>query len=151
MTEAEALAELKSFPVNCLDFREQMALDMAIEALEEVQRYRAIGTVEGFERAIQSSIENYNLYREYKAKAQEVAKEYGKDTNVRSNGWIPCSERLPEPYKKVLVYEEDGEIYMAKYHADIKRFSHVRSAWCVRENEVVAWMPLPIAPYQKGE
>lgn len=77
MTEAEALSELRSFPVSCLDFKEQMALDMAINALEEVQRYRAIGTVEGFERAIQSSIENYNLYREYKAKAQEVAKEYG--------------------------------------------------------------------------
>jgi hypothetical protein len=52
------------------------ALRMAINALEEIQRYRVIGTVEGFERAIQSSIENYNLYREYKAKVQEVAKEY---------------------------------------------------------------------------
>lgn len=34
MTEQEALAELKSFPVNCLDFKEQIALDMAIAALE---------------------------------------------------------------------------------------------------------------------
>lgn len=37
----------------------------------ELGKYRAIGTVEGYERAIQSSIENYNLYREYKAKVQE--------------------------------------------------------------------------------
>lgn len=35
MTEQEALLELKSFPVNCLDFKEQMALDMAIKALEK--------------------------------------------------------------------------------------------------------------------
>lgn len=35
MTEQESLAELKSFPVNCLDFKEHMALDMAIEALEK--------------------------------------------------------------------------------------------------------------------
>lgn len=39
--------------------------------LEELQQYRAIGTVEGYERAIESSTENYNLYREYKAKVQE--------------------------------------------------------------------------------
>ena len=41
------------------------------QALSELMEYRAIGTVEGYERAIQSSIENYNLYREYKAKVQE--------------------------------------------------------------------------------
>lgn len=38
---------------------------------EEIQQYRATGTVEGYELAIQSSIENYNLYREYKAKVQD--------------------------------------------------------------------------------
>ena len=42
-----------------------------LEALEEIQQYRAIGTVKGYERAIQISIENYNLCREYKAKVQE--------------------------------------------------------------------------------
>ena len=35
MMEQEAVAELKTFPVNCLDFKEQMALNMAIEALEK--------------------------------------------------------------------------------------------------------------------
>ena len=35
MTEQEALSELRSFPVSCLDFKEQMALDMAINALEK--------------------------------------------------------------------------------------------------------------------
>ena len=47
------------------------AEEMAISALEEIQQYRAIGTVKGYERAIQISIENYNLCREYKAKVQE--------------------------------------------------------------------------------
>ena len=46
-------------------------LDVAIQALEEIQQYRAIGTVKGYERAIESSIENYNLYKEYKAKVQD--------------------------------------------------------------------------------
>lgn len=47
------------------------ALDMAIKAFEEIQEYRAIGTVEGYEAAIKSSIENYNLMKEYKAKLQD--------------------------------------------------------------------------------
>lgn len=46
------------------------------EAFEELGQYRAIGTVKGYECAIQSSIENYNLYREYKEKLQEF-KEIG--------------------------------------------------------------------------
>lgn len=47
------------------------ALAIAIKSLSEIQQYRAIGTVKGYERAIQISIENYNLCREYKAKVQE--------------------------------------------------------------------------------
>lgn len=27
---------------------------------------------------------------------QEVAEEFATDTNVGNNGWIPCSDRLPE-------------------------------------------------------
>ena len=35
MTESEALSELRSCPISCLDFKEQMALDMAIEAMKK--------------------------------------------------------------------------------------------------------------------
>lgn len=42
-----------------------------IKSLKELGQYRAIGTVKGYERAIQSSIENYNLYKEYKAKVEQ--------------------------------------------------------------------------------
>ena len=45
--------------------------DFAESFKDELEQYRAIGTVEGYERAIQSSIENYNLYRECKAKVQK--------------------------------------------------------------------------------
>ena len=27
---------------------------------------------------------------------KQEAEQFGRDTNVGSNGWIPCSERLPE-------------------------------------------------------
>ena len=32
--------------------------------------------------------------------AQEVAEEFATDTNVGNNGWIACSERLPDNDKK---------------------------------------------------
>ena len=35
LTEREALEELKTFPISCLDFKENQALDMAIKALEK--------------------------------------------------------------------------------------------------------------------
>lgn len=65
----EMVGEYYSVLDNCI--KEQEACVVAIQALEEVQQYRAIGTVEGYERAIQISIENYSLCKEYKAKVQE--------------------------------------------------------------------------------
>lgn len=79
---------------------------------------------------------------------QEVAKEYGKDTNVPSNGWIPCSERLPEKYVDVLVtvkhfeYPQMGHLEGGVWYAD-DTIKYLPDA-------VIAWQPLP-APYQKGE
>ena len=42
-----------------------------IQALEEVEQYRALGTVEGFQKALDSSLEYYNQMKEYTDKLQE--------------------------------------------------------------------------------
>jgi hypothetical protein len=47
------------------------ALQVAIKALSEIQQYRAIGTVEGYEKAIQATTEYYLLMKEYKSKVQD--------------------------------------------------------------------------------
>lgn len=72
----------------------------------------------------------------------ELAEEY-------NNGWIPCSERLPEAGKRYLVSaiwkDEDFEkhsVYDAVYGTD--------GIWHTYEYkpimyEVIAWMPLPEA------
>ena len=53
------------------NFGEQKkAFETAIQALTEIQQYRAIGTVKGYERAIETANENYYLYLEYKAKVK---------------------------------------------------------------------------------
>lgn len=71
-SEAERIGEIGEYYAhldNCV--KEIEACKVAMIALTDIQAYRAIGTVEGYERAIESSIENYNLYKEYKAKVQE--------------------------------------------------------------------------------
>ena len=78
---------------------------------------------------------------------QEVAKEYGKDTNVRSNGWIPVEEGLPKDNQSMLVITKTGTIWTAFYDTFCE-------TWIdnVTDNvlDVIAWQPLP-APFKKGE
>ncbi len=59
MAESEKLIENETEAIECLKSNKptsgylmlQEAIDMAIQALEEIQRYRAIGTVEECRRA----------------------------------------------------------------------------------------------------
>ena len=61
----------------------------------------------------------------------ELAEEYGKDTNVTSNnGWISCSERLPEGNKAVLVCTNAGQIDVDYYGEYIKDFIKRNRAIC---------------------
>lgn len=69
----------------------------------------------------------------------QLAEEY-------NNGWIACSERLPEKDMWCLAIFENGNVDKIQYL--------VTNNWGWNgmrgDNKVIAWMPLP-APYQKGE
>ena len=90
---------------------------------------------------------NNGINRAYSI-VQEVAEEFATDTNVGTNGWIPCSERLPEidgnTSDIVLVCGSNGFQYMAFWCDDLKwRFCECGMAknpilW----TEIVAWQPL---------
>lgn len=74
------------------------------------------------------------------------------DINAGNNGWIPCSERLPEPIRPVLVtlrnwMNDKYFVRAGRFHID-----HWKTDDGIVENSVViAWKPLP-EPYQpKGE
>lgn len=76
----------------------------------------------------------------------EVEAEYG-------NGWIPCSERLPEESSDYLVtqYNEDAiDEYCDGYRTETIFFDE-HGWWDDIDSscgwEVLAWMPLPL-PYQ---
>ena len=77
----------------------------------------------------------------------QIAEEY-------SNGWIPCSEQLPEEYGDYLIWWTDitGNQYyeITEYEPNNVRIGDIPQAVEGKYN-VIAWQPLP-EPYQpKGE
>lgn len=81
-------------------------------------------------------------------KAIEIINQAEQEYN---NGWIPCSERLPEDMQQCLT---TARIYVVPDHVDepdnyigveLNTYSE-RFGW-LHGNDVFAWMPLP-EPYQ---
>ena len=67
-------------------------------------------------------------------------------TPQKSGKWIPCSERLPEENKQVLIqyrtrYRDDVNLFDVTSRVDYNYWQGIG-----REINVIAWMPLP-EPY----
>ena len=76
---------------------------------------------------------------------QEVAEEFATDTNVGTNGWIPCSEKLPELRQNVLVtVKYTGFMGMHGYWIKTGHMEVENDWWgdCAG-GDVIAWQPLP--------
>ena len=79
---------------------------------------------------------------------KQEAEKFGTDTNVGSNGWIPCSERLPEEsLNSVIGWDE--------YRERCCFVQYIGGRWILGNDidsvKIIAWQPLP-EPYQpKGE
>ena len=74
----------------------------------------------------------------------------------QNNGWIPCSERLPERNENVLCYAKStarsGDTWFVGSCDNGFWFlqTAIGTLSYPTQYEIVAWQPLP-APYQKGE
>ena len=106
---------------------------MAIEDLNELKAYRDLGTLHQIRVVI-------DRYQELNDSYHQLIKE------EHNNGWIPCSERLPEENVNVLIqinFKDDIKIAVSS-RIDFNYWT------CFgRDVNVIAWQPLP-APY-KGE
>lgn len=92
---------------------------------------------------------------------KQEAEKFGTDINVGSNGWIPCSERLPEEsgYYLVTYHDWSDGNFLPKYDDTYVRRLHYQISehfvgWNYPKNvddraendchkEVIAWQPLP--------
>nr|DAX17931.1 MAG TPA: Protein of unknown function (DUF551) [Caudoviricetes sp.] len=66
--------------------------------------------------------------------------EIGVSQGTDSYGWIKCSERLPEPPQKVLVYTQTGEIFLSPY---LEKLGFSCAPFFLR---ITHWQPLPQPP-----
>lgn len=77
-------------------------------------------------------------------KAIEIVNQLAEESN---NGWIPCSERLPEMYDNNLICTKSGGKTIACVVSECGDWSDMYGNVV---SNVIAWQPLP-APYQPKE
>ncbi|MGN0246805.1 MAG: DUF551 domain-containing protein [Lachnospiraceae bacterium] len=65
-----------------------------------------------------------------------------------NNGWIPCSERLPEVEADVLLSLRSLDIFTG-FRANTDGYFYVEGEGYVKYEKVLAWQPLP-EPYQQN-
>ncbi|WP_431074714.1 DUF3850 domain-containing protein [Enterobacter ludwigii] len=72
-----------------------------------------------------------------------VAYEAG-NSPVIPDGWVACSERMPEKFKAILAFNEYGEVWSGAY-------DRYWNFYCdnLLVEHVTHWMPLPVAPQQE--
>ncbi|MCK7382420.1 DUF551 domain-containing protein [Enterobacter cloacae] len=64
---------------------------------------------------------------------------------VVPDGWVACSERMPEQFKAILAFNEYGEVWSGAY-------DRYWNFYCdnLLVEHVTHWMPLPAAPQQEA-
>ena len=99
---------------------------------------------------------NNGINRAYSI-VREVAEEFVTDTNVWTNGWIPCSERLPEEPFGCLVTVIDCEPVTQTDFENILPYcvGYDGESWNDEDGneipfEVIAWQPLP-EPFKESD
>lgn len=84
--------------------------------------------------------------------AIEIVKQ---EVDQYNGGWIPCSERLPEPNQKVIVSYMDRYIG-GSYGVCEGQYVYILNSWDISDYmsnddfEVIAWKPLP-EPFKESD
>ena len=129
---ADALEAIKWMPVEDADAKTVQRCIEAVSNLPSAQPTYTDDEIQKMQEIEQAQIE----------KAYQLGKE---DAEPK---WIPCSERLPDAGKIVLVCGKMGGIYTAVYNTPVTSW---RSGWWKLNSkshycDPKAWMPLP-KPY----
>lgn len=126
--------------MNVFDVLREKLEKLENEEKEEYFRKEALGLIDF---AIKHTHGQY-CYVNAKHIVNQVEQEY-------NNGWIPCSERLPEDKQRCLTTER---IYFVPDHVDetdnyigIQLNTYFKNFGWSNGDEVIAWQPLP-KPYE---
>ncbi len=70
--------------------------------------------------------------------------------NARHSAWIPCSERLPDDYKKVLIYGKETGVLIGFFTSYKNLYISDNGNTATRISAITHWMPLPEPPEMDG-
>lgn len=117
---------------------------------------KIIGKLEEEEVQAYDKMDGGATYKSFR-KAIEIVDQEAEQYN---NGWVPCSERLPDRNKPVLCWVRSTTIASGETHIIgscdngfwfLQTYEIGNHHFPVKDYEVIAWQPLP-EPYQpKGE
>lgn len=169
LTDKELIKEIKE-RIGSLDVRdniERRAYEIALASLEAEpvsQTYNLPELIEGMEVSIDVSTCDADLGNRYfgtvtEALELDTAKngyillvqdaEPNFDVNgnspVTPDGWISCSERMPDNNHDVLFFDVWGYIRIGWFSADDRSWFTSDDGCCM---EVTHWMPLPEPPQE---
>lgn len=78
----------------------------------------------------------------------QLAEEYNQDSTKNNQGWILCSERLPESKVDVLVWKDN--MYSVAWYQELTKHWLSNDFSANESKNVIAWQPLP-EPYKPEE
>ena len=131
------------------------ANEMAIEVDTGTYTMKAIGMVLLQQIAEQlkeggKNEKERNAFDNAEQIVKEVAEEFATDTNVGTNGWISCSDRLPEEYI-VLCCDKYGEMIVGHpYFDEVSNTNYSAESDNEMMYNCIAWQPLP-EPYKESD
>ncbi|EBJ6701334.1 DUF551 domain-containing protein [Salmonella enterica] len=85
----------------------------------------------------------------YNAAMQSFGNSEQLNSPVIPDGWISCSERMPEDEQEVIVHNKLGYRYVSYFDEHSGLFFDMRGGNqmnCIEHILVTHWMPLPAAP-----
>ena len=96
--------------------------------------------------------EAYDKEKFHCPKFCEVIKETVKEIEENHNGWIPCSERLPENISTVILQVEEIEKPTFGFYGNMNGWRLTEKDFVeLKDFTVIAWQPLPPEYQPKGE
>ena len=96
--------------------------------------------------------EAYDKEKHHCPKFCKVIKETVKEIEENHNGWIPCSERLPENISTVILQVEEIEKPTFGFYGNMNGWRLTEKDFVeLKDFTVIAWQPLPPEYQPKGE
>lgn len=120
MTENRCIEVLKKmkhmFTETCAKIDENTALNMAVEAIKEIQQYRAIGTVEEIENSFKKTINAFEKANPLIKSALDILQEYQSIGTIEE---LKALKEIDEDLRLKYCYEDlsnaDNSGYMRGY------------------------------------